>query len=107
MVQGHVDGKGTIDSVEADGEALLIRVRAPQSIMRYVVEKGFVAMDGTSLTVVNCDKGAFTITVIPYTRDNTVLGSRKPGDLVNLEVDVVAKYVERLTSAASGRAIAD
>ena len=97
IVQGHVDGTGTVESVTAEGDALLVRIVAPPSIMRYIVEKGFIAVDGTSLTVVNCDEEAFVVTVIPYTRDNTVLGSRSEGDLVNLEVDIVAKYVERLS----------
>ena len=99
MVQGHVDGTGSIESIDTDGDALLVRTQAPPRIMRYVVEKGFVAVDGASLTVVNCDGDAFTVTIIPYTRHNTVFGSRKVGDLVNLEVDIVAKYVERLVSA--------
>ena len=97
IVQGHVDGTGTVESVAAEGDELLVRIVALPSIMRYIVEKGFIAVDGTSLTVVNCDEEAFVVTVIPYTRDNTVLGSRSEGDLVNLEVDIVAKYVERLS----------
>ena len=95
IVQGHVDATGSIESIDGDD---LTRIKAPVSLMRYVVEKGFVAVDGASLTVVNCDRNVFAVAVIPYTRDNTVLGTRKVGDLVNLEVDVVAKYVERLTS---------
>lgn len=96
IVQGHVDGTGTIKAVTPDGEALMVSVEAPPSIMRYVVQKGFVAVDGTSLTVVNCGGNAFAFTVIPYTQAKTVLGVRKPGDVVNIEVDIVAKYVERL-----------
>ena len=99
MVQGHVDGTATVASVEPDGEALMFRFHAPPAIMRYVVEKGFIAVDGTSLTIVNCDDGSFSITIIPYTRDNTVFGSLSPGDEVNIEVDILAKYVERLTAA--------
>ena len=98
IVQGHVDGTGVIESIEQEGEALLIRVKAPPPLMRYVVEKGFIAVDGTSLTIVGCGRDVFTVTIIPYTRDNTVFGSRRVGDRVNLEVDIVAKYVERLTS---------
>ena len=96
IVQGHVDGIGTVESIEPDGEAILMRVETRPSLMRYVVEKGFVAVDGASLTVVHCDRVGFSFTLIPYTRDNTVLGSRAGGDLVNIEVDVLAKYVERL-----------
>ena len=98
VVQGHVDGTGVVESVEGDGTALLVRFAAPPEVMRYVVPKGFVAVDGTSLTVVDCDDSGFTVTVIPFTRDNTVLGARAAGDVVNLEIDVLAKYVERLTA---------
>ena len=100
IVQGHVDGTGTIEAVTPDGEALMVSVQAPPSIMRYVVEKGFIAVDGTSLTVVHCDSRRFTITIIPFTRDNTVFGGRQVGDLVNLEIDILAKYVERLSGNA-------
>ena len=100
IVQGHVDGTGTIEAIALEGDALLITVQAPSDIMRYVVEKGFIAVDGASMTVVNCERDAFAITVIPYTRENTVLGSRKVGDMVNLEVDILGKYVERLSSVA-------
>jgi riboflavin synthase len=100
IVQGHVDGTGMVESISADGDSLLVRIRASSVIMRYVVEKGFIAVDGTSLTVVNCGRDAFAITVIPYTRDNTVFGFRRVGDKVNLEADIVAKYVERLSSKA-------
>ena len=98
MVQGHVDAIGTVGSIAKDGDALLIRVEAPSSVMLYVVEKGFIAVDGTSLTVVNCDAQSFVVTIIPYTRDNTVLGTLKVGDSVNLEADILAKYVERLST---------
>ena len=98
IVQGHIDATGEVASIEKEDDALLISVRAPASIMRYVVEKGFVAVDGTSLTVVNCGAQTFTVTIIPHTRDNTVFGSRKVGDLVNLEADIIAKYVERVAS---------
>lgn len=99
IVQGHVDGTGVVDSIAGEGEALLVRFRASEAIMRYVVEKGFIAVDGTSLTVVNCDRQSFLVTIIPYTRDHTNLGTRKVGDVVNLEVDIIAKYIERLYSA--------
>ena len=98
VVQGHVDGTGVVESVGREEAALLVRFAAPPDIMRYIVPKGFVAVDGTSLTVVDCDDSGFTVTIIPFTRDNTVLGARAAGDAVNLEVDVLAKYVERLTA---------
>ncbi len=100
IVQGHVDGTGTIESVDSEAEALMVAIGAPPTIMRYVVEKGFIAVDGTSLTVVNCDPDRFTITVIPYTRDNTILGNLGQGDVVNLEIDILSKYVERLQVGA-------
>ncbi len=98
VVQGHVDGTAAIDAITDDGEALMIGFRAPASIMRYIVEKGFVAVDGTSLTVVNCALDRFSVTIIPYTRDNTVFHSRRVGDTVNIETDILAKYVERLST---------
>ena len=103
VVQGHVDATGAIESVAQEGEALLLRFRAPPSIMRYVVEKGFIAVDGVSLTVVDCDDRSFSVTVIPFTRDNTILGSKADGDAVNLEADIMAKYVERLLPGPQGR----
>jgi riboflavin synthase len=98
IVQGHVDGTGVIESVEREQEALLITVKAPPALMRYIVEKGYIAVDGASLTIVDCSREMFTVTIIPYTRNNTLFGSRRVRDRVNLEVDVIAKYVERLTS---------
>ena len=100
IVQGHVDGTATVESIGREGDALLVRFRAPQSIMRYMVEKGFVAVDGISLTIVHCGHESFVVTVIPHTRDNTVLGTRSEGDLVNVEIDILAKYVERLSTSA-------
>ena len=98
VVQGHVDGTASIESVVPEGEASLVRFAAPPSIMRYVVEKGFVAVDGISLTVVDCDERSFRVTVIPYTRENTAMRARREGDRVNVEVDIMAKYVEKLTA---------
>ena len=98
IVQGHVDGTGTIDGISEDGEALMVRIDLPEGLARYVVEKGFIAVDGVSLTVVHCDEAGFSVTVIPHTRDHTVFGSRSVGDAVNIEIDILAKYVERLTA---------
>jgi riboflavin synthase len=100
IVQGHVDGTGVVAAVTEEAEALMVAVDAPPEIMRYIVKKGFVAVDGTSLTVVDCSEDRFTFTVIPHTREHTVIGSRNPGDRVNIEVDILAKYVERLTATA-------
>ena len=98
IVQGHVDGTGTVLSIASDGDAQMVKFEGPDNVLRYVVEKGFVAVDGTSLTVVNCDYRTFSVTIIPYTRDHTVFASRRVGDSVNLEADIMAKYVERLAS---------
>jgi riboflavin synthase len=95
FVQGHVDGTGTVESVEQDGPALMIRLSAEPELMRYVVRKGFIAIDGTSLTVVDRDDGGFSVTIIPVTQEWTTLGRRRPGDRVNLETDILAKYVEQ------------
>jgi riboflavin synthase len=94
LVQGHVDAVGEI--VDPVPE---LRVRIPESLMRYVVEKGSVTVDGVSLTVVEPLEDGFTVAIIPHTAAVTTLGAKRPGDLVNLEVDVMAKYVERLVTA--------
>ena len=98
IVQGHVDGRGTVGEISADGEALMVRIDVPEQLARYVVEKGFIAVDGVSHTVVHCDEAGFSVTVIPHTRDHTIFGSRNVGDAVNIEIDILAKYVERLTA---------
>ena len=98
IVQGHVDGTGIIGRISDDGEALMVRIDVPERLVRYVVEKGFIAVDGVSLTVVHCDEAGFLVTVIPHTRDHTIFGSRSAGDAVNIEIDILAKYVERLTA---------
>ena len=105
MVQGHIDGTAVIRSIESEGDALMVIFDAPSPIMRYLVEKGFIAVDGASLTIVNCDNFSFSVTIIPHTQENTVFKSKKVGDSVNLEVDIMAKYIERLTMA--GRAPVD
>ncbi len=95
IVQGHVEATGEVISVEPDADSLVVRFQAPPQIMRYVVSKGFIAVDGISLTVVDRDSSSFSVSVIPYTRDHTVLGGRQAGDQVNLETDIVARYVEQ------------
>lgn len=101
LVQGHIDDTGRIASVTQQGETTLVRVEAPLGIRRYIVEKGFIAVDGISLTVVNIDAASFTVSVVNYTLKNTVLGNRKTGDIVNLEIDIIAKYVERFNKSSS------
>jgi riboflavin synthase len=95
-VQGHVDGVGTVRSVEPEGDGRRIWFDAPRELMRYVVEKGSVAVEGTSLTVAALDDDGFAVALIPHTLAETTLGALEPGDTVNLEADVLAKYVERL-----------
>ena len=96
IVQGHVEATGRVRSLDVESNAVMVSIEAPPEIMRYVVAKGFIAVDGISLTVVECDDSSFVVSVIPYTLESTVLGSRKPGDTVNLETDIIARYVERL-----------
>jgi riboflavin synthase len=96
VVQGHVDGLGVIDEVVQDGFSTRVRVRAPADVLRYVVEKGSIAVDGVSLTVAAIDDESFTVALIPETLQRTSLGSARAGAPVNLEVDVLAKYVEKL-----------
>ena len=98
IMQGHVDGTGTIVSAVEDGFAWRVKVRAPTELMRYVVEKGSIAVDGVSLTVAECTDRSFTVSLIPETLQRTNLGSAQAGTTVNLEVDVLAKYVEKLIS---------
>ena len=94
IVQGHVDGVGEVVDPVPD-----LRVRVPDGLLRYLVEKGSVTVDGVSLTIVEPLDDGFTVAIIPHTAEVTTLGTKRPGDLVNLEVDVMAKYVERLVSA--------
>jgi len=96
FVQGHVDGMGKVISVTPEEEAVIARILSPGELMSYVVNKGFIAVDGVSLTVINYDDISFSVSLVAYTRGHTTLGIRKAGDMVNLEVDIIAKYVERL-----------
>ena len=96
VVQGHVDGVGTVATVASDGFARRIRIEAPANLLRYVIEKGSIAVDGVSLTVTDVDGRSFTVSLIPETLQRTNLGRADTGDRVNLEVDVLAKYVEKL-----------
>jgi len=98
IVQGHVDGVGRVESVREEGIARVVRVGADGDLLRYVVEKGSIAMDGVSLTVSAVDDEAFEVSLIPETLERTTLGEAATGRKVNLEVDVVAKYVEKLVS---------
>jgi riboflavin synthase len=96
FVQGHVDDVGKVLSVKPEEGAVIARISSPSHLMRYVVSKGFIAVDGVSLTVTDGDDFSFTVSLVDFTRKHTTLGIIKPGDVVNLEVDIMAKYVERL-----------
>jgi riboflavin synthase len=96
FVQGHVDDVGKVLSVKPEEGAFIARISAPSYLMPYVVTKGFIAVDGVSLTVFDYDDFSFSVSLVGYTREHTTLGIMKPGDVVNLEVDIIAKYVDRL-----------
>jgi len=96
IVQGHVDGVGAIADAHDDGFARVVTIAADPDLLRYVVEKGSIAVDGVSLTVARLDDGSFDVSLIPETLQRTNLGEARPGAPVNLEVDILAKYVERL-----------
>lgn len=98
IVQGHVDGTGEISSIEEDGDAYLYSFTVSPELSRYIVQKGFICVDGISLTVVDCADDEFTVTLIPYTREHTVLGTKSEGNKVNLEADIMAKYIEKLSN---------
>jgi len=99
-VQGHVDGVGQVRSIEPEGDGVLIAFDAPAEVLRYCVEKGSVAVEGVSLTITQVDESGFGVALVPHTLAETTLGSLEPGDEVNLEADVLAKYVERLVHRA-------
>jgi len=105
FVQGHVDGKAIVTAIESEGEGVSVTLRVPASLARYLAEKGSVALDGVSLTVARAHADGFAIALIPHTRAVTTLGALSVGDEVNVEVDVLAKYAERLqtpTAIAAG-----
>ncbi|MGH2716714.1 MAG: riboflavin synthase [Thermoleophilaceae bacterium] len=95
VVQGHVDGTGAVDAVRAEGNARVVRIVAAPELLRYVVEKGSIAVDGVSLTVSAIEEEAFEVSLIPETLERTTLGAAEVGRTMNLEVDVLAKYVEK------------
>jgi riboflavin synthase len=96
IVQGHVDGVGEVLGVRSEGEAEIWEFGAPEVVLRYCVEKGGICVDGISLTIVTVGEDSFTVSILPQTRANTNLGVLREGDRVNLEADVIGKYVERL-----------
>ncbi len=96
IVSGHIDGTGTITGVKKEDNAVLITITAPEQIMKYIVQKGSVALDGTSLTIAELTLNTFTVSLIPLTRGFTILGTKSIGDIVNIECDVIGKYVEKM-----------
>ena len=96
IVSGHIDGTGTITAIRRDDNALWYTLSAPPALLRYIVEKGSITIDGISLTVARVDETGFSVSVIPHTAAVTVLGKKRPGDVVNLETDIIGKYVEKL-----------
>lgn len=99
IVSGHIDGVGVLSNIKEDDNAVWFTIRAPQTVLRYVVEKGSIAIDGISLTVASVSESDFSVSVIPHTRAKTALAGKRVGDVVNLETDCIGKYVEKLTCA--------
>ena len=107
FVQGHIDGTGQIVNMKDDGEAKILTIEAPISILKYVVEKGFVAIDGISLTVIAKTPFLFMVSMVKHTVDNTNMKSHRVGDVVNLEVDIISKYIESFTGNNEGKVSLD
>ena len=103
IVSGHIDGTGTITNIRNDGIAVWYTISSKPDIMRYIVEKGSIAVDGISLTVAKVTDSSFSVSVIPHTAAETILGNRKKGDIVNLENDIIAKYIEKLIKPESSK----
>ncbi|MFZ4520597.1 MAG: riboflavin synthase [Bacteroidales bacterium] len=101
LVSGHIDGTGTVARRWEEDNAVWLKISAASSLLRYIVDKGSVALDGISLTVVATESESFTVSLIPYTRDVTTFFQRKSGDIVNIECDIIAKYVEKLQQPQS------
>jgi riboflavin synthase len=95
FVQGHVDAVGKVVSLAPDGEAIILSVRAPEDVSKYLVKKCFVTINGVSLTVTECNASQFSVSLVSYSRQKTNLGNLKQGNKVNLEVDIIAKYIEK------------
>jgi len=98
LVEGHVDETGVVERIDWEGGGELMTVAAPPEVMRYVVEKGFIAVDGLSLTVVGHTTDNFTVSLVAFSRSHTTIGQKRVGDRVNLEVDIIAKYVEKFVA---------
>jgi riboflavin synthase len=97
FVQGHVDDIGKVVSVRRENQAIVMKIAFPERLMPYIVDKGFIAVDGVSLTVIDPGDTSFSVSLVGYTLEHTILGQKRSGDAVNLEVDIMGKYVERLS----------
>jgi riboflavin synthase len=95
FVQGHIDAVGKVESLQPDGEAIILTVKAPEDVLKYIVKKCFIAVNGVSLTVTQCTSSQFSLSLVSYSRQKTNLGTLKQGYKVNLEVDIMAKYIEK------------
>ncbi|HPT06381.1 MAG TPA: riboflavin synthase, partial [Candidatus Egerieousia sp.] len=102
IVTGHIDGTGVIASMREEGNAVIVSVRAAAEILQYIVMKGSVALDGTSLTVSKLEENEFSVSLIPETRRRTVFGLKRAGDFVNIECDILGKYVEKFLCGSAG-----
>jgi len=103
IVSGHIDGTGRLEKIRKDENAIWLSIIAEEPILRYIVEKGSVAIDGISLTVAKVDRHAFEVSVIPYTQVETTILAKKTGDAVNIECDIIGKYVEKLSKTNGGK----
>lgn len=103
LVEGHVDDTGKVVSLTPEKGALIMKIAAPPAVMRYIVEKGFIAVDGISLTVINRERSGFSVSIVDFTRRNSILSDTRIGDIVNLEVDIIAKYVEQMVKRSDGK----
>ena len=103
IVTGHIDGTGKIAAIERDENSISITISAPAKILHYIVKKGSIAIDGVSLTVTHTNNNSFGVSVIPHTQNATTLTEKKAGDIVNIENDIIAKYVEKFTASTSHR----
>jgi riboflavin synthase len=103
LVSGHIDGIGKIGRRWEEDNAVWMNILADQEMLRYIVEKGSVALDGMSLTVTSVDARSFSVSIIPHTRDITTIGEKKAGDVVNIECDIIGKYIEKLSSSGNER----
>lgn len=107
IVSGHIDGTGTVIRIKNDGIAVWYTIKTSNNVMRYIVEKGSVAIDGISLTVAEVSGNNFSVSIIPHTAEQTILSTKKVGDIVNLENDIIGKYVEKLVNPVKSDSVID